>query len=247
MAKTRIKLGGQVLSLLAAAVIFAAGYLAAALGLPRADAQTPETYTGCVNRATGQLRVNLKGDTCSPSEVRIEIGPGVPGPPGPAGADERPGQDGLPGPPGPILATASALSFGHYVYSLGPSDRTPILFNEFPAIHGSSIFPAGALEPDLVITEAGLHRVEFSLDVIGLDEGGLAAQLFVNETPVEPPFSIAGPPGDGGHKQLSGAVLLYATQDDVVSVTLTSSVADASVALTRTTLIITQLTSGAAT
>lgn len=56
MAKTGIKLGGQVLSLLAAAVIFAAGYLAAALGLPRADAQTPETYTGCVNRATGQLR-----------------------------------------------------------------------------------------------------------------------------------------------------------------------------------------------
>jgi len=235
MAQSRVKPGKRMFSLLAAALLVAVGY-AAAFRLPGTDAQSADSYTGCVNRATGQLRVNLKGDTCSPSEVRIEIGSGGPGPQGPPGP---PGEQGPPGEPGGLLGAYSAYYSGEPIsmdIPLGGSEpiQFPQLQNEIGDIVTSG--PGGT---QFQLAETGTYRIDFILYGSGFTPG-VEVEVVINGTPVEPSFS-SGNFLILGDVQLSGTVLLDFVAGDVVSVEVRATSAAAELTLNRATLLITRV------
>jgi hypothetical protein len=89
-------------------------WLGAVVCVPAASAQTSAVIRGCVQQASGQLRIIGPADTCRRDESLLTWGadgaPGPQGPPGPAGPAGPPGptgDTGPQGPPGPPPATGT--------------------------------------------------------------------------------------------------------------------------------------------
>lgn len=197
MDQSRIKPAGRMLTLLVVTLIVAAGYVAV-LGLPRTDAQSSETYTGCVSRATGQLRVNLKGDTCSPSEVRIELASDVPGA---AGGVESAIQ----------VRTTEPEALGGEIASVMFLDGSSIVYGD------AIVWDSGTAQATLL--EEGLYRIEFSLQFMASGgAGSYQGHVFINNFPVTPGVRIDVGESETTAVQLEGTLLHEATANDVVQV-----------------------------
>ncbi|MEZ4521334.1 MAG: hypothetical protein R3A46_06800 [Thermomicrobiales bacterium] len=220
--------GFRLLALLAAFAVAAGGYVAA-FGLPGAGAAPVVSYTGCVSRYTGQMRVLVSGGSCSSSEVPISFGEaGPPGPPGPQG------------PPGPAGTLEAAIQTSYTGSStIIPDTGTSIPFDTTNAAVGSNI--THPTSTTFVVAESGVYKVEFILQ--GSVQGS-TAQVRVNGLPSGPLFQLpTAVAAIGNEQQLIGENLLTLAAGDVIDIFAVGPAPPASTYTAGSTIILTQLTS----
>jgi hypothetical protein len=196
--------------------VLAAGFVTA-FGLPGAGAQAPGTsYTGCVNRFTGQVRVILHSGSCTANEVAITLG--ASGPPGPQG------------PPGPAGTAGSVLQVVSTTQDLFIAVGDAFPFDATVASSGSGIIQASPTQ--IFILEAGFYRLDFILQLSsGLPDN--TVQFEQNGVPLTPSFTLRLTAG-----QFAGSLVVVAAPGDVLELVL---VTDLAFFDTGNSLIITQL------